>query len=169
MQHVEHLPRGFPWRTATIAAAAVAVVELFALLAIGVVRLAPKHHTAGTPAKPAAAEQAQTAHRPVHVARVAAHPLRPRSHVRVLVLNGNGVTGAAGIASQRLERRGYRIGGAANAPRHDYARSLVMYLPGWAKEARRLGRDAGVRSVSPLDGLRRSRLHGAKVVLLLGG
>jgi hypothetical protein len=88
--------------------------------------------------------------------------------VRVLVLNGNGVSGAASSAAQRLQVEGYRIGGATNAQRHNYARSMVMFVPGWIKEARRLARDTGVRLVSPLDGLPVSQLRGSKVVLLLG-
>ena len=102
------------------------------------------------------------------VATLPSHPLRPRGRVRVLVLNGNGVSGAAATAAQRLQLEGYRLGGAGNAPRHDYARSMIMYVPGWSKEARRLGRDTGVRLVAPLDGLRKTQLKGSKIVLLLG-
>ena len=40
-----------------------------------------------------------------------------------------------------------------DAPRHDYARSLVMFRPGFAPEARRLARDLKIRIVGPLDGL----------------
>ena len=88
--------------------------------------------------------------------------------VKVLVLNGNGVAGAASAAAQHLEVAGYRIGGATNAQRHDYARSMVMYVPGWVKEARRLAHDTGVRIVAPLDGLGPRQLRGSKIVLLLG-
>jgi hypothetical protein len=102
------------------------------------------------------------------VPKVPQHPLRPRGRVRVLVLNGNGVSGAAASAAQRLEVEGYKVGGTTNAPRHDYARSMVMFVPGWLKEARRLSRDTGVRLVAPIDGLRRSQLRGSKIVLLLG-
>jgi hypothetical protein len=102
------------------------------------------------------------------VALAPTHPLRPRARVRVLVLNGNGVSGAAAEAAQRLEVEGYRIGGTTNAQRHDYAKSMVMFVPGWAKEARRLARDAGVPVVTPLDGLKATQLKGSKIVLLLG-
>jgi hypothetical protein len=163
VQHAEHISPPFPWRTATFAVAAVAAVELVALIAIGGVRLAPSHH-----ATPVVKSHARTT-RPVrHVASVPSHPLRPRAHVRVLVMNGNGVSGAASSAAQRLEVEGYRIGGATNAPRHDYARSMVLYVPGWVKEARRLAHDTGVRLVAPVDGMRPSRLRGSKIVLLLG-
>jgi hypothetical protein len=86
----------------------------------------------------------------------------------VLVLNGNGVSGAASSEAARLEAQGYRIGGATNAERHDYARSMVMFVPGWIKEARRLAQDAGIRMVAPVDGLHPSQLKGSGVVLLLG-
>jgi hypothetical protein len=43
-----------------------------------------------------------------------------------------------------------------------------MFVPGWIKEARRLARDAGVRMVAPLDGLRPAQLKGSVLVLLLG-
>jgi hypothetical protein len=95
-------------------------------------------------------------------------PLRPRARVKVLVLNGNGVAGAASAEAQHLELAGYRVGGATNAQRHDYAQSMVMYVPGWVKEARRLAHDAGVRMVAPLDGLPPQQLKGSKIVLLLG-
>jgi len=163
VQHAEHISPSFPWRTATFAVAAVAAVELVALIAIGGVRLAPSHQ-----AKHVVKSTAKTTRLVRHVAAVPSHPLRPRAHVRVLVMNGNGVSGAASSAAQRLEVEGYRIGGATNAPRHDYARSMVLYVPGWIKEARRLAHDTGVRLVAPVDGMRPSRLRGSKIVLLLG-
>jgi hypothetical protein len=86
----------------------------------------------------------------------------------VLVLNGNGRQGAAGTAASRLQLQGYRIGGARNAARHDYAQSMVLYVPGWVKEARRLARDTGIRMVAPVDGLRPSMLSGSKLVVILG-
>jgi hypothetical protein len=86
----------------------------------------------------------------------------------VLVLNGNGVTGAAGREASHLLARGYRRATSADAPNHDYARSIVLYAPGWSREGRRLGHDAGVRIVGPLDGLRRSQLRGAQLVVILG-
>jgi hypothetical protein len=146
---------------------ALAVAELFALIAIGAVHLTPKRHAGA--AKPIA--KRAPAHRTAPAPRIPkapTHPLRPRGGVSVLVLNGNGVSGAASTEAHRLESRGYRIGGATNAPRHDYARSMVMFVPGWVKEARRLARDTGVRLVAPLDGLRLSQLRGSKIVLLLG-
>ncbi len=165
MQHAQQVPSQFPWRTTALAVGALAALELVALVALGAVRLAPRHHTA--PAAPAR-KLARAAAPAPHVAAPPSHALRPRAHVQVLVLNGNGVAGAATREAQRLELYGYRVGGARNAQRHDYARSMVMFVPGWAKEARRLGHDVGVRLVAPLDGLPAAQLRGSKIVLLLG-
>jgi LytR cell envelope-related transcriptional attenuator len=165
VQHVQPLPSSSPWRAATAVVTLVAVVELLALLVVAGVRLAPSRHA---PAKQVAAQPATAAKPEAHVALAPSHPLRPRTRVRVLVLNGNGISGAAAEAAQRLEVEGYRVGGTTNAARHDYAQSMVMFAPGWAKEARRLAHDAGVRVITPLDGLKTPQLKGSKIVLLLG-
>ncbi|HZS24143.1 MAG TPA: LytR C-terminal domain-containing protein [Gaiellaceae bacterium] len=166
MQHVEPVPQSFPWRRATLVVGAIAAVELLVLLGIAIVRLAP----ARAGAHPAAAAPGVTVER--HAAPkappVPTHPLRARSAVHVLVLNGNGEQGAASDEASRLQVSGYRISGARNAARHDYARSMVLYVPGWVKEARRLGRDAGIRVVAPVDGLRPSMLKGSQLVVVLG-
>jgi LytR cell envelope-related transcriptional attenuator len=167
VQHAHHISTEFPWRTATLVVGVLATLELFALIAIGAAHLAPRKHAAG--AKTAARSVAPAPRRSARpVPKAPQHPLRPRSGVKVLVLNGNGVSGAASSAAQRLQVEGYKVGGATNAPRHDYARSMVMFVPGWLKEARRLARDTGVRLVAPIDGLPRSQLRGSKIVLLLG-
>ena len=169
MDHVQQLPRGFPWRAAALVTATIAAVELVALIAGGTALLArPVHHAAATPKRTTASAAARPV---VHVPAaptVPSVPLRPRSHVAVLVLNGNGVQGAARSEAARLQGLGYRIGGAENAVRHDYARSLVMYAPGYVKEARRLSRDTGIRMVAPADGLTRAALKASPLVLLLG-
>ena len=166
MQHAEHLPTSFPWRTSTVVVGAIAIVELVALIAIGAAQLAPQrvHAKAASVAKP-------TRHTVVnvrHVASLPSHPLRARNRVSVLVLNGNGVQGAASSTATRLRDMGYRIGAAQNAQRHDYAQSMVMYVPGWVKEARRLAHEMGVKLVAPVDGVVPGRLKGSQVVLILG-
>ena len=171
MEHAQPLPQHFPWRAVAVVVGGVALLELVALIAIGLSQLAP-HHSSGV----AGSQAGTTAAAPAHLQHVQAPvvrsipttPLRPRSHVRVLVLNGNGVGGAAATQAAGLQSQGYEIGGATNAQRHDYARSMVMFVPGWIKEARRLARDTGVRTVAPLDGLRPAQLKGSAVVLLLG-
>ena len=167
MEHAQPLPAPFPWRALAVVALGVALIELVALLAIALVHIAPH---AQAPARTVAAPVVHHTRPTVvhHAPAIPSVPLRPRSHVRVLVLNGNGVGGAAAAQAARLQGQGYRIGGATNAQRHDYAQSMVMFVPGWAKEARRLAHDAGIRMVAPLDGLRPAQLKGSKVVLLLG-
>jgi hypothetical protein len=165
VQHVEPIPRSFPWRATALVLGAFAAIELFALIGIGAVNLAPKH--AARAAAPKATVHRPVVHRPKAPA-VPTHPLRARTSVRVLVLNGNGVQGAASSTAARLQSSGYRIAGAQNAARHDYAQSMVMYVPGWVKEARRLAHDAGIRLVAPVDGLRPAALKGSKIVVLLG-
>jgi len=165
VQHAQPIPSSFPWRAATLVVGALAALELVALIALGAVRLAPSHHAA------AATKKQQPVHTAASAPRIKAPPavpLRPRARVKVLVLNGNGVAGAASAEAQHLEVAGYRIGGATNAQRHDYAQSMVMFVPGWQKEARRLAHDAGVRMVAPLDGLPPRQLKGSTIVLLLG-
>ena len=164
MEHAQPIPTSFPWRAATFVVAAIAAAELIALVAIGAVRLAPTHAHAQT-----------VATRHVHAATpkpkapvVPSHPLRARSSVRVLVLNGNGEQGAAGAEASRLRIAGYAIGATRNAARHDYAHSMVLYAPGWLKEARRLARDTGFHVIAPVDGLRPSALKGSKLVVILG-
>lgn len=168
------LERPFPWRTAALVAACVALAELLVLLVLAGVRLAPgaAHHPAAAPARaaqadavPARAAHPRASRRPAHVRP---QPLRPRSRVSVLVLNGNGVTGAAGREAQHLLALGYRRTVSADAPNHDYQRSIVLFAPGWSREGRRLGRDARVRVVGPLDGMRRSQLRGSQLVVILG-
>jgi hypothetical protein len=92
-----------------------------------------------------------------------------RGSVRVVVLNGNGRPGAAAAAATRVRRHGYRIGIVGNAAKMSYARSMVMYRPGFEGEGRRLAHDLGIRLVGPLDGMRAAQLHGAQTVLILGG
>ena len=87
----------------------------------------------------------------------------------MIVLNGNGISGAAATAADGIRARDYLIAGTGNAPRTDFSRSVVMYRPAFEGEARRLARDIGVRRVSPLDGIRRRDLQGAHIALIIGG
>jgi LytR cell envelope-related transcriptional attenuator len=95
-------------------------------------------------------------------------PLRPRSRISVLVLNGNGVENAAGAAATRILARGYRRAVPADAPNLDYARSLVLFRPGWQREAERLGKDARIATVAPLDGSVAPAYARVPLVVILG-
>jgi len=135
-----------------------------ALLAKPIAR-AVKHH-----AEAAALAPAKTKPAPVirHRKVVVAAPKRSRSQLGVLVLNGNGRSGAAGNAASTLSSLGYHIRGTANAKRQNYATSVVMYRRGYAAEGARLARDMHVQVVGPLDGLGASALHGGQLVVILG-
>jgi LytR cell envelope-related transcriptional attenuator len=156
-----------PWRTATLVASAVAVLELVLILVLATFLLG----------RPVAERMEQAAEKKVLAPAPAAKPdvrLAPdaprlsRRETSVLVLNGNGAAGAAAIASALVHRKGYVVGGVGNAERTDFTRSVVMYRKGFKPEAERLARDVGVQVVGPLDGLRASDLMGAHVAYVVG-
>ncbi len=160
-----------PWRLAALVAGSIALLELFVLLAIGGgalveavssrVEIAAREHALASPGndkqKPAS-----------HARAKPEAPKLPRSKTVVLVLNGNGRTGAAAAAATRVKRDGYKIGAVGNAPHTGFAHDLVMFRPGFAGEGRRLAHDYGTRHVGPLDGLRVRDLGRAHAVLVLG-
>lgn len=169
MEYAEPFSRPFPWRAATLIAGGLAAVEFVVLIVVGAFLLArPIHHNAakGTTTPATVAHTRVAAH--IQHVRVSTHALLPRRRLSVLVLNGNGVAGAAGRMAAQLQGLGYRIGGKRNAQRHTYARSIVMYVPSYAREAQRLARDTGIRLVTPVDGLTPRMLRGVKLVVLLG-
>jgi hypothetical protein len=164
-----------PWRTATLVAASVAVVELVLLVFAGFVllsrTLAPHVHAAAVQAattpKPAPAVARTPAKvRPAARARA---PL-PRAKTGVLILNGNGIQGAAAQAATVVRARGYPVTDTTNAPRTGYPTWQLMAAPGYAAEAARFAKDMGLAParVGPLDGMTTKQLHGAKLVLILG-
>jgi hypothetical protein len=160
-----------PWRTTAIVASALAALELVGLLVFGAVLIGRPfaHHTREQAIETAAA--VAVGRKPQSHTRLPAAPKVPRlsrSHTGVLVLNGNGEQGAAGDEAQTLRTLGYRVGGTRNAARMDYPATIVMYRPGYRLEARRLARDAGIRAVRPLDGLRPASLRGSQLAVIVG-
>jgi LytR cell envelope-related transcriptional attenuator len=161
-----------PWRRATVVASTIAAVELVALLAGAAVlvarplaRAVERHAqkvAAARPPAPVASVKLPVRHAPPP------KPTRTRAQTRVLVLNGNGRTGVAHSAAAELESLGYRISGTADARRHDYATTVVMYRPGFRPEALRLAHDLHVGVVGPLDGLAPSALDGGQLAVILG-
>jgi LytR cell envelope-related transcriptional attenuator len=166
VEHAPQLSRPFPWRAATLVVGAIAAAELVALIGIGAVHVVPSHSTAAVAQH--TVKKAAPVRPVIKVPAPPSHPLKTRAQTGVLVLNGNGRQGAASTQAVHLQTLGYVVTGAENAPRHDYAQSMVMYVRGFLPEARRLARDIGVRLVAPVDGLTPSRLQGSKVVVLLG-
>ena len=169
MEHLLPRPEAPVWRTATVVACGVAGVEFALLLALGIPMLgrAVSHHVQSAAEAKVLAPAPEP--KPVASRRLAqSGPVLPRRKTSVVVLNGNGRTGAASSAGRRVHALGYRIAGVGNAPRSDYARTIVVYRPGHRGEAVRLARDVGSKIVGPLDGLRVRDLHGAQVAVILG-
>jgi LytR cell envelope-related transcriptional attenuator len=160
MEHADDPIR--PWRRATIAVTVVASVELIVIAAIGIAVLGNplaghlrETATAATPRKRTAAPAPTN------------KPILERNEISVMVLNGNGVAGAAHAAAEKVRARDYLIGNVGNAEATS-PRSLVMYRAGYAAEGARLARDLRVRVVRPLDGMRPAQLMGSHLVLILG-
>ena len=150
-----------PWRTIAVVVGGVATLELLILVIVGIALVAkPMAHRAI-----AHAAKAPAAAKPKpEPSAAAAAPL-----TSVTVLNGNGVSGAAapgGLARARARVQDPRR-------RQRAARQLLperRHVPaGRIREARRLARDVGIAIVSPLDGLRKRDLHGAKLAVVVGG
>ena len=149
MEHAHPLDRPFPWRTLALAASVVA------LGAGSVVALVDRPTATG--AEPGSARQGP-----------ALPPLRPRSRISVLVLNGNGISGVAGTEATAILARGYRHANPSDAPQLDYARSVVLFRPGWQREAERLAQDSGIRAVATLDGRVAAAYAHVPLILILG-
>ena len=64
--------------------------------------------------------------------------------------------------------KGYPVAAVGNAPKADYARTMVMYRGRFRPEGVRLAKDLGIKIVTPLDGLSVSALEGAHVAVILG-
>jgi hypothetical protein len=135
VEHVHPLDRAFPWRVVALAA------SVLALAAGSVVVLVDRPAATRTEPRSRQARKAP-----------ALPPLRPRSRISVLVLNGNGISGAAGKEATAILARGYRHAIPADAQTLAYARSLVLFRPGWQREAERLARDVRIPTVATLDG-----------------
>jgi LytR cell envelope-related transcriptional attenuator len=153
------------WRTATVAMSVVAAIEFVGLAVLGVALLGnPLASHLEARAAAAAAPRVRAAS-PRPKASQAKHA---RSQTSVIVLNGSGRTGAAAAEARVVKGRGYMVASVGNASRMDYTHTLVMYRPGYGSEGARLARDLHIRVVSPLDGMRVSRLAGAHLVVILG-
>jgi LytR cell envelope-related transcriptional attenuator len=150
VEHAHSLGRPLPWRTLALAA------SVLALGAGSVVALVDR------PAATGAEPGSRQAHGP------ALPPLRPRSRISVLVLNGNGLSGAAGTKAEVILSWGYRHAIPSDAPQLDYARSVVLFRPGWQREAERLAKDARIRAVATLDGRVAPTYAHVPLILILG-
>ena len=164
-----------PWRTATLVLTGIATIQFVLLIGAGIVllgkQIAPHVHKAA--AREAAARPVHVSHpaaKPKATRALAAHaaPVLARAKTKVLVLNGNGVQGAAALAAQLAQARGYPVLDVGNAPKTGYARTIVMYRPGFRSEALRFQHDLNLSVVAPVDGMTLAELKGAKLVEILG-
>jgi LytR cell envelope-related transcriptional attenuator len=166
-----------PWRTATLVAIGIAAVELVLLIAAGVVligrQIAPHAHAATR--KPAAAKPTVSKAKPAPKETTPARTHRAaviklsRAQTKVVVLNGNGVSGAAAQAASLVRARGYQVTEVGNAPRTGYAHTILMYRPHFRAEALRFRRDLNLSTVvAPLDGMTPRQLKDAHLVEILG-
>ena len=161
-----------PWRTATLVAAAVAALELVLIVVLVIAVLgrpvAERVQQAAERKVLAPAPKPKAEPVPVREAEAVATPKLTRHETSVLVLNGNGLRGAAATAAAAVHSKGYVVGGVGNAEQTDFTRSVVMYRKGFKPEAERLARDLGVKAVGPLEGLRAGDLMGAHVAYVVG-
>jgi len=173
MDHPSSAIRPEQWRQTALVAAGVAALELFVLgilIVFLIVRPLMADDAAPVAGKAKAAAKQQAAATTVAAAKKAppAQPRLDRRETSVIVLNGNGISGMASEKADLVRTKGYLIAGTANAPRTDFARTVVMYRPGYEPEARRFARDFRIPRVAPLDGLRPADLQGAHIALIVG-
>ena len=162
-----------PWRTATVVLGGVAAFQFILVIVLLVALLAEpvSQHVTKVAEQKVLAPVAKPKPAPVVATKrtATAAPGLSRSETTVIVLNGNGRTGAAATMAERVRGKGYAIGSVGNAPSAEYPRSLVMYRSGFAAEGKRIARDLGIKVVGPLDGMKRSQLLGAHVAVIIGG
>lgn len=154
------LPSASRWRARALLAATVAALELVVLVTIAVVALG-QSVVGGV--ETAARDRALAPVKPKR-SRVA---VLDRSATSVVVLNGNGITGAAAETAARVKSLAYVVAAVGNAPRTDSA-TMVMYRGDHRREAKRLANDLGLKVVGPLDGLRERDLMGAHLAVVVG-
>jgi hypothetical protein len=166
-----------PWRIAAMVATGIAAVELFILLLIGFLvgakAFSDKTETATIAAikreAPQAAQtQASEQQKPAEASQKAPKVLT-RGRTSVVILNGNGIPGAAAVNADKAHSFHYVVTATGNAPSTDFARSMVMFRPGFKPAAQRLAKDMGVKAVTPLDGITKTDLQGAQLALIIGG
>ncbi len=179
VDHRADLPATPPWRSAAFIAVSVATVELLILLVVGIWLFGKffsdearrrRDPTTVAQAVEREAQRATAARRCGAEADAGAKPVAKlaRNETSVIILNGNGIQGAAARPRSRQSLR-YLIAGTGNAARTDYPRSIVMYRPGFEREAQRLAKDVDIAPCRPLDGMRAGELQGAHVALVIGG
>ena len=102
----------------------------------------------------------------------AAPVARPPAEVPAIVLNGSGVTGAAGVYSTALAAAGYPLTDpdGANADGENVATTVVFFAPGFEVEAAAVATAIGAPTLAPtaLPTVPPGQIAGASVVVVLG-
>jgi hypothetical protein len=170
VDHPTSIARPEQWRQTAIVAAGIAALELLVLgILVMFLIVRPLLADDGVPtAKTATAAPAKQQAATTEGKAAPTAPELARRETSVIVLNGNGIGGMASEKADLVRTKGYLIAGTANAPRQDFAQSIVMYRPGFEAEARRLAQDFRVKRVLPLDGMKPRDLQGAHVALIVG-
>ena len=111
-------------------------------------------------AKPAAATTKPKKHKP-------AKPIPPNGQIPIMVLNSNGIHGAAHRLAATVQSYGYPIAFVGNAEKRGLP-TIVQYAKGYGPAARKLARRLGnVQFVTPLDGITPAQAGKAKLVIIL--
>ncbi len=103
-------------------------------------------------------------------------PVRDPAVTKVVVANGSGIDGAAGIVTTQLAALNYSTLGARNASPLQ-SESRIYFLPGWGLEARAVAQALNILDEAKLTELiqplptnfRVAEIEDAKVVVVLGG
>lgn len=97
-------------------------------------------------------------------------PVVAPSTVKVVVVDGSGVSGRAASVNAEFVAHGFRSGGYGDASRSDYATTQVRYAPGQAKKgftaALYLGTTNAVEASNATVDLGSKKLHGDVIVVL---
>lgn len=95
--------------------------------------------------------------------------LRIPDMVRVEVLNGNGISGAASVVANRLRESGFEVVSVGNADRFDYRTTAVIPRGGHVDEAHRVAEALGAQiHASSESGVERGSSNDADVVVIVG-
>ena len=97
-----------------------------------------------------------------------AKPIPPNGKIPIMVLNSNGISGAAHRLASTVQSYGYPITFVGNAQRRGLP-TIVQYAKGYGPAARKLSRRLGnVQYVTPFDGITPTQAGKAKLVIILG-
>ena len=105
---------------------------------------------------------------PAHRKHKPANPIPPNAQIPIMVLNSNGIHGAAHRLAAQVQSFGYPITYVGNAQKRGLP-TIVQYTKGYGPAARKLARRLGnVQFVTPLDGITPGQAGRAKLVIILG-